>query len=249
LDHLPKILHLDTFKLRHYIQWRKRENDYRITMIERESYIYMDSIEFADSQITQYLPLEYIPPRLHQSATVLIQQSSDEKPQEPIQVWYDQNWEELSSAPGKFYRSVCATHSVAGKVNSKDFYKNGEVQMKGGFLNDERDGIIIYYSDHHMYESAGRYRDGKRIGKWENFHNNGQFESEVYYRDGYFLKSYWDSTGVQQVKDGFGHVVRRYTNGVIAEEGAYRNGRQQDLWIGRHPNGQLYLKNITSMGG
>ena len=241
IDHLPKILHLDTFKLRHYIQWRKKENDYRITMVERESYIYTDSLEYADSQISQYLPLEYVPPRLHQSASP-VQQASDEKTQEPIKVWYDENWEELSSAPGKFYRIGVRDSIGRWQGKLKDFYANGEVQMKGGFHNDERDGVFIYYSDHHTYESAGRYRDGKRIGKWENFHSNGQFESEVYYRDGYFLKSYWDSTGVQQVKDGFGHVVRRYANGVIAEEGAYRNGRQQDFWTGHYSNGQLYFE-------
>jgi len=242
ITYLPEALHLDTFKLRHYIGLRKKENDYRVTMIEHESYIYMDSIEYADSQIAQYLALEHIPPRLHQSTSTPVQQPSDEKSQEPIQIWYDENWEELSSGTGKFYRIGVRDSLGRWQGKLKDFYANGEVQMKGGFHNNEHDGVFIYYSNHHTYESAGRYRDGKRIGKWENFYRNGQLESEVYYRDGYFLKSYWDSTGVQQVKDGFGHVVRRYVNGVIAEEGSYRNGRQQDFWIGHHPNGQLYFE-------
>jgi len=242
ITYLPKELHLDTFKLRHYIGWRKKENDYRVTMIVRESYIYMDSIEFADSQIMPYLSLDHIPPRLHPSSSVPVQQPSDEKPQEPIKVWYDENWEELPLAPGKFYRIGVRDSLGQWQGKLKDFYANGEVQMKGGFHNNKRDGIFIYYSDHHTHESAGRYRNDRRIGKWENYYSNGQLESEEYYRDAYFLKNYWGSTGVQQVRDGFGHIVKKYTNGVVAEEGVYRNGRQQDLWIGRHPNGQLFFE-------
>src|SRR4029078_12947868 len=34
----------------------------------------------------------------------------------------------------------------------------------------------------------------------------------------------------------------KYSNGVIAEEGNYRNGHKQDLWIGHHSNGQLYFE-------
>ncbi len=83
----------------------------------------------------------------------------------------------------------------------------------------------------------------RRIGKWENLLPcNGQIESEEYYRNGYFLKNYWDSAGVQQVKDGLGRVIKKYNNGVVAEEGAYRNGRQQDLWVGHHRNGELFFE-------
>jgi membrane associated rhomboid family serine protease len=242
IAYLPKELHLDTFKLRHYIGWRKKENDYRITMVERESYIYMDSIDYVDSQIVQYLSLDHLPPRLHPSTAISVQQSSDEKPQEPVQVWYNENWEELPSSPGKFYRIGVRDSLQRWQGKVKDFYANGDVQMKGGYHNNKRDGIFIYYSNHHSYESAGRYREDRRIGKWENYYGNGQLESEEYYRDGYFLKNYWDSTGVQQVKDGFGRLVKKYNNGVIAEEGNYRNGRRQDLWIGRHLNGQLYFE-------
>jgi membrane associated rhomboid family serine protease/antitoxin component YwqK of YwqJK toxin-antitoxin module len=242
IEYLPAELHLDTFKLRHYIRWRKIENDYRYTMVERESYIYLDSIEYADSQIIQYLSLDHIPPRLGQSLAAPAEQPARDEPLEQVQVWYDQNWEELPSAPGKFYR-IGARDSVGqwqGKV--KDFYANGDVQMKGGFRNNSRDGVFIYYSNHHTYEAAGRYRDDRRVGKWENYHNNGKIESEEYYRDGYFLKSYWDSSGVQQIKNGFGRVIKKNSAGLTIEEGAVRDGKQQDLWVGHYPNGELFFE-------
>jgi len=242
IPYLPTALHLDTFKLKHYIAWRKKENNFRITMIENESYIYMDSIEHTGKEIKQYMSLDYLPPRLHSREADPINPPSDEKQQEPIQVWYDENWNELPSGPGKFYRIGIRDSLGRWQGKLRDFYANGYVQMKGGFHNSEHDGVFIYYSNHHTYESAGRYRDDRRIGKWENFHSNGKLESEEYYRDGYFMKNYWDSTGTQLVKDGFGHVIKKYSSGVIAEEGNYRNGHKQDLWIGRHSNGQLYFE-------
>jgi len=242
IHYLPNALHQDTAKLKHYIQWRKKENEYRVTMVERESYVYLDSIEFTDSQLIRYFSLDHVPPRLRPSASAPVQQQTDEVPPATIQVWYNENWEELPAAPGKFYR-IGVRDSVGrwqGKL--KDFYADGEVQMKGRFQNNKRDGVFIYYSNHHTYESAGRYSDDRRIGKWEHYYGKGQLESEVYYRDGYFMKNYWDSTGLQQVKDGFGRVVKKYSNGVIAEEGVYRNGQQQGLWVGHHPNGHLYFE-------
>ena len=80
IHYLPTDLHLDTFKLKHYIRWRKKENDYRVTMIENESYIYMDSIEYAGTEIKQYLSLDYLPPRLRAREIASVNPPSDEKP-------------------------------------------------------------------------------------------------------------------------------------------------------------------------
>jgi TonB family protein len=186
-----------------------------------------------------FLSLEHIPPRFHNSAPAQLPPPIDENLPAPVQVWYDENWEEIPSGPGNFYRTGVRDSLGRWQGKVKDFYANGDVQMKGAFQDDRRDGIFIYYSDHHTYEAAGRYREDRRIGKWENYYRNGHLESEEYYQDRYFLKNYWDSTGVQLVKDGFGHVVKRFANGVVREEGSYRDGRQQDLWMGRHPDGQV----------
>jgi len=88
----------------------------------------------------------------------------------------------------------------------------------------------------------GIYNEDQRVGKWETFHPNGKIESEVYYRDRYFLKSYWDSTGVQMVMNGNGRETHRYKNGVIAIQGDYVDGYQDGYWYGRHEDGSMYFE-------
>jgi len=120
--------------------------------------------------------------------------------------------------------------------------------MKGSYKDDAKDGIFIYYTKTGMYSAAGVYDDDQRVGKWETFHPNGQIESEVYYRDRYFLKNYWDSLGVQMVKDGYGTEIHKYSNGIVASEGKYVDGYQEGYWYGKHPNGEMYFEENYNKG-
>jgi TonB family protein len=238
--YLPKELHRDTLKLRHYIKWNKKENLFRITMIERESYIYLDSIELAQDSIRSFMRLDY--------PLVMTLSDKKEEPEdkgpvyETVQVFYNAEWEEVPGEPFSYYR--IGTRDSLGRWQGRlqDYYANSDVQMKGSYKNDERDGIFIYYSDHKTYQSAGRYRADRSVGKWETYHNNGVLESEVYYTDRYFLKNLWDSTGKQLVKDGYGKVKEQYPNGVVSNEGEYRDGYKEGYWYGRHPSGKMYYE-------
>jgi antitoxin component YwqK of YwqJK toxin-antitoxin module len=245
---LPEVLHSDTFKLRRYIGWRMKQTDYRIAMVEKESYVYMDSIEVADNKMRPFLSLDYVLNMLRVPAQEEPIEQAEEPRQEPIRQWYNEDWEEIPYPPGSFYRIGVRDSLGQWQGPVRDFYANGDVQMKGNYKNSQRDGIFIYYSDHRKYESAGRYVDDRHVGKWESYHPNGRIESEVYYRDRYFLKNWWDSLGVQQVKDGEGHKILRYANGVIAEEGDYRDGYQEGVWVGHHPNGELFYEEYYANG-
>lgn len=238
--YIPKALQSDTFKMRHYIQLRKQENSFRIKMIERESYIYMDSIEVAQGSIREFMSLDY--------PLVMTHKKSNESPPpqeskyEPEKVFYNDDWEEIPEPPFTYYR-IGMRDSIGrwqGKLN--DYYANGDIQMKGSYRDNEKDGIFIYYSDHKTYSSAGRYRKDRSIGKWESYHPNGRLESEVYYTDRYFLKNLWDSTGNQFVRDGNGKVVEYYANGITKTEGEYRNGYKEGYWYGHHENGTIFYQ-------
>jgi membrane associated rhomboid family serine protease/antitoxin component YwqK of YwqJK toxin-antitoxin module len=245
-EYLPSGLHSDTFKLRRLIRYNKAEADYRTIMIQNESYIYADSIDIANDSIRKYnglkyiLNMKYVPP------------DSSEQPETPqletVRIWYDTNWVEIPYPPAAYFRIGQRDSAGLWQGPLTDFYRNGNVQMKGSYKDDLKDGIFIYYTEDNKYSGAGVYNEDQRIGKWETFHPNGKIESEVYYRDRYFMKSYWDSTGVQMVKDGSGKEIHRYPNGIVAVEGTYVDGQQHGYWYGRHPNGDMYFEENYNHG-
>lgn len=246
--YLPQQLHSDTTKLRHYIALRKQQANFRINLIEKESYRYLDSIEWVQEKVQPFLKLEH-------PLTMLRMINNEDEPDpitptnyERVQVWFNRDWEELSGPPGMYYRVGQRDSLGRWQGAVRDFYKNGKVQMKGSYINNERDGVFIYYSDHNTYQSAGRYDRERAVGKWERFHENGILMSEEYYLDSYFMKNMWDSLGIQLVKDGFGKYVNRYANGVINEEGDYKDGRKQGIWYGRHANGSMYFEEYFDKG-
>jgi membrane associated rhomboid family serine protease/antitoxin component YwqK of YwqJK toxin-antitoxin module len=245
--YLPEVLHSDTFKLRQYIKLRKQENSYRIKMTERESYIYLDSIEVAQDSMRHFSSIDYPLTMTRETPETQTSKRSQASLQ-PKKVYYNEEWEEVSTAPFAFYR--IGTQDSLGRWEGRltDFYANGDIQMKGMYTKDERNGIFIYYSDHKTYESAGRYKDDKTVGKWETYHANGKLESEVFYSNRYFLKNLSDSAGNQQVSNGNGRVADHHSNGVVAEEGEYRDGVREGYWRGRHANGELYFEENYSHG-
>lgn len=241
-SYLPAELMADTFKLRRYIKLRHAELNFRITMIERESYIYMDSLEVVQDSMKHFNRIDYplimtmrdkAEPPPANDTTVQYQQ---------VKVLYNEDWEEISEPPFSYYR--IGTRDSLGRWQGQliDYYANGQPQMKGRYKNDERDGIFIYYSDHKTYSSAGRFRNDLAIGKWEFYHPNGKLHREEFYKDRYFMKNLWDSAGNQLVRDGNGQVIERYANGVIAEAGEYIDGYKEGYWYGRHENGEMYYE-------
>jgi len=239
--YLPSELAQDTFKLKRYIRWKQKINQFRINMIERESYIFRDSIDISSDSIDIYTNLEY-----NLNLKVSNQEDSISKPAPPpktmTRIWYDSNWVEIPSPPATYYRVGFKDSLGRWQGPVRDYYNNGQVQMKGNYRDSKRNGIFIYYSNHHTYQSAGQYRMDRNIGKWETFHNKGKLKSEVYYTDRYFLKSLWDSTGLQLIKEGNGDYKEYYTNGVLKEEGQYLNGYKEGYWRGRYQNDSPYFE-------
>ncbi len=246
--YIPEKLHRDTFKLRHYIKWQKLENDFRIKMIERESFVYLDSVEIATDSSKNYLDLEYFLSYKRSMKDSIPDPEQKQIPPQMIKVLYDKNWKETNSPSFKYFRIGIRDSLQQWQGLVRDFYANGEVQMKGAYKNDKCNGIFIYYSDHHTYTSAGRYENDRSVGKWETFHNNGKLESEIFYDHDYFLKNMWDSTGALLIKNGNGHFVQYYTNGVIKESGDYIDGKKEGYWSGRNKNNEMYFEENFHQG-
>lgn len=242
---IPFQLSGDTAILRDYISLRRQETYYRIQLIERESYIYYDSLEILNAKFRALPQLKYVlnykVRETHQELVDTV--ASQNALLEPAKVYFDEHWKETDNiVAAKYYRIGQKDSLGRWEGIVTDHFKNGDIQMKGKYSRDLKDGVFIYYSDHATYESAGRYDKEFPVGKWENFHWNGSLESEVFYGDETFTANIFDSVGNPQVTNGNGKYTRWYSSGQISEQGEYRNGRKEGLWYGYHPDGKPYFK-------
>ncbi|HEX6226556.1 MAG TPA: rhomboid family intramembrane serine protease [Chryseolinea sp.] len=244
LKKVPAELAGDTAVLRDLVQLRRQGTAYRIMLIDRQSYIYLDSIEISDAAFDSLPRLKYDLNFKIKESSLPIDTVTEQRPLlYPSKVYYDGQWKEIDDmALAKFFR-IGQKDSVGRWQGSvRDYFINGQIQMKGKYEKNLKDGVFIYYSDRRTYESAGRYDNEYAVGKWENFHWNGALQSEVFYGDETFTASVFDSLGNQQVKNGNGVSRRWYPSGQVAEEGEYKNGRKEGLWYGFHPDGKPYFK-------
>ncbi len=244
---LPEDLHSDTFKMRRYLDLRAREADYRIAMVDLKTFRYLDSIDLVQEEMQPFFQLDY-------PLTMMMPIQQDKRDTVPpdkfehVQVWYNDEWEELPSPPGKYYRMGQRDSIGQWQGPAWDFYANGKVQMKGRYLDNRQDGIFLYYSEHNTYTSAGRYEKGIAVGKWEIFYESGALQSEEYHLDRYFLGNAWDEEGNAMVVDGEGTYRLFHENGSVAEEGRIVEGRRNGLWEGWHDDGTLYFEEIFEDG-
>lgn len=248
ITEIPGSVAADTVVMGRYISLRKQETQYRIELIERESYPYLDSLEIVDHHLDSLPRLKYILNYKLPEGGVTIEDSVQaEAPVslQPAKVFYDDQWNEIDDSSLAHYYRIGTKDSIGrwqGFV--RDYFISGNVQMKGKYLDGLKDGVFLYYSDRKTYESAGRYEKERSVGKWERFHWNGVLQSEVYYNNGVFVRNVWDSLSQQQVKNGEGKVTEWYANGNVKEEGRVKRGKRQDFWHGYYPDGKPHYEEL-----
>jgi membrane associated rhomboid family serine protease/antitoxin component YwqK of YwqJK toxin-antitoxin module len=234
-------LRQDTATMRKYVEMHRRETGFRVAMIEKESYVYLDSLNYTNSLFDslpafQHHPNYSIPPAKEEEAATTSPSLMSRR------VFYDAQWKEIDDSSLAVYYRIGQTDSLGrwqGAV--RDYYRDGTVQMKGTYKDNMKHGIFLYYSDHGTYSSAGRYDKEQSIGKWETYFWNGKLKSEVYYNDGTQTRSVWDSLGRPQVVNGRGKVTEWHPNGQVAETGNYDEGRRTGDWYGYHPDGKPWF--------
>lgn len=238
----------DTSVLRTYIGLNIQENEYRLKMLESESYVYLDSIELLQMKADSLPRLKYI-------ERIMLTISSDREiknaPRNSLKstvVFYDSNWVETPFRPFKYYRTGQRDSLGRWQGPVRDYFDNEQVQMKGAYQDDLHHGIFLYYSRHKTYEAAGRMNRDMRVGKWEIFHANGKLEREVYYGDREIVQNVWDSLGIALVQNGHGLYQKLRANGTILESGSYKDGLKSGVWKGYHANGQPYFEELFGDG-
>jgi membrane associated rhomboid family serine protease/antitoxin component YwqK of YwqJK toxin-antitoxin module len=249
LKSLPNSLAHDTAILAKYVVLQQRDLMYRMKLLD-QSYIYLDSLETLYAATDSLPKFNHSPVFKRRASEARVQDESKNdstqvERKELIKVYYDKDWKEtelISNA--EFFRIGFRDSLGRWQGAVRDFYLNGDIQMKGNYIDDLQDGVFLYYSDHHTYTSAGRYEKEYPIGKFELFHWNGKREREVFYGNGVYVKNIWDSTGNLLVENGDGKYKRWHANGALAEEGAYLNGRREGYWFGYHDNGEPFYKEL-----
>jgi antitoxin component YwqK of YwqJK toxin-antitoxin module len=71
--------------------------------------------------------------------------------------------------------------------DSTEWY-DGEVNAKGNYINDKKDGYWEYYWDTGELFKQGTYKDGKKDGIWEEYFKDGEFWYEGEWDNGKYIR-------------------------------------------------------------
>ena len=72
----------------------------------------------------------------------------------------------------------------------------------------------------------GRLQNGKRVGPWMGYHENGQLMYNGTYKDG--------------MQDGL--WIQYYSNGQLSSKGTYMSGKRKGPWVFYDSNGHKFVK-------
>jgi antitoxin component YwqK of YwqJK toxin-antitoxin module len=152
-------LQSDTAVLAEYINLQKQDAIFRTALIYRESYVYLDSIEVVSTKMDSLPKFQYnLNFMMPESAPVMEEESTKHKPTlETKRVFYDDEWKEIDDPSLASYYRIGTVDSL-GRFQGvvRDYYRSGDVQMKGKYLDGMKDGIFLYYTNRQTYSSAGR---------------------------------------------------------------------------------------------
>jgi membrane associated rhomboid family serine protease/antitoxin component YwqK of YwqJK toxin-antitoxin module len=244
IPHLPEELHEDTVIIRGYITGRKSEDFFRKLLIQKESYVYLDSMEIVQEKLAALPKLKYLLNYQYKNAKEELPSDTSRTEWRTVKVFFDSNWVETEREDAPYFRIGQRDSAGAWQGFVRDYYADGLIQMKGKYLHGLHDGVFLYYSHDGHYESAGRYEKENAIGKWEYFHKNGKLHREVSYGNGAFTRNVYDTLGNLQVTNGEGHEITWHPNGQVQEEGDYHLGQKDGLWKGYHVDGRPYFEEL-----
>jgi antitoxin component YwqK of YwqJK toxin-antitoxin module len=207
-------------------------------VVQQEAYVYLDSVDRLQETMRKYMDLDYALWSRIKPASL----SDSLLESRLVQVLYDSNGREI--VDGRVAYSRLGIRDSLGRWDGpvREYDRDGRLTVKGHYRRNKRDGVFLFYSPDGVCVEAGRYLDGKKFGKWQTFHSNGRIASEVFYNNGYFVRSVWDSVGNQLVVDGNGRETQLYPDDVIKVDGEYRHGLKEGTWYGRYRNGDMHYE-------
>jgi protein TonB len=104
--------------------------------------------------------------------------------QDTLMIYYDSAWKETSPEKSVYYRKKFRDANKWGII---DFYKSGNIQMKGSFLDDSckiQQGEFVYFDEKGNYTKLSTYKEGKYDGKMIFYNREGKIAREGVYKMG-----------------------------------------------------------------
>ena len=120
---------------------------------------------------------------------------------------------------------------------SVSYYKNGEIESKGFYLNKLKHGYWEYYWYTGQLRSCGQYNNGEYDGVWKEYFD-GRLHSVNMYKQGkregewesYFSNRLLNWKGQYKNDKEEGEWIFYDIYGNISEKGNYSNGQRIGIW-------------------
>jgi antitoxin component YwqK of YwqJK toxin-antitoxin module len=147
-------------------------------------------------------------------------------------------------------RYYVTTEQKAGRWYREAWYIPEKSLAMTGWYKDEQckipDSTVSWYHLNRIPKSTGRYRNGKKEGLWQDFHDNGMASDSGFFVAGHRqgISLGWDSEGYQVDSsfydgNGNGTEVKWYANGPLYSAGRIINDTgKTKRWMYYHKNGQ-----------
>lgn len=150
--------------------------------------------------------------------------------------FYDSDWNLTTRDRAVFFRTCrIDTSSTTFFGEVKDFYKNGQPQMKGYYVNNVKVDSFYFYHPNGNLESKGLYVNDLRMGIWKYYYENARLKQVVdFYADDFVINEYYDSLGSPLLPNGTGKWENTFRlpnqNSWLRVEGSYKKGLKHGKW-------------------
>ena len=129
---------------------------------------------------------------------------------------------------------------------AKGYYKNGQLEYKGNFIDGKPDGLAEYYYDNGQLKSKGNFIDGKPDGLAKSYYKNGQLKNKENFingeLDGIFI--YLKNGQVEYKGDiKLGICEFYYENGQLNERHHHKENETYDVDKNKDGISVTYFKN------
>lgn len=142
--------------------------------------------------------------------------------QDSITMYFDKDWKEIQDKNvAQFYRKAIAESN--GTYVVRDYYINGQIQMKGAFSSKkfkEKTGHFVYYAENGHKISEGECLKNKDEGQWTYWYDTDIKKAEGKYSSGKKVDvwTYYNKNGILNAKEFITEGITRtfemyYCNG------------------------------------